>query len=86
MTVVGVFISVRVGLSALMGHLYTIFIWLGILGIPFKDYVAMEDRREKLQTPNVEARPPGFRSRWERLMDIEELINMAWNFGITIQR
>ena len=81
MTVVGLFISLCVGVSALIGHLYNVLIWLGFLSPPFKDRLAIEDRlyslydrRDKLNDPNVEGEPPGFRSNWERLTDIQELI------------
>lgn len=33
---------------------------------------SLYDRRDKL---NIEAKPPGFRSRWERLSNVEELVH-----------
>lgn len=73
--------SICVGIAALTGHLMAVFVWLGFFPVSYKNQLIIEDRlyglydwRDLPSSPNNETKEHGFRTRWERLKNVETII------------
>lgn len=77
----GIITSICVGVAALINHLMTVFVWLGFFPLSYKNQLIIEnrlyglfDRRDKLNNPNNETKEHEFRTRRERLKNVETII------------